>query len=129
MDNATARVIGAIYLALTNAIDAGSSGAAHDTLIRLADSPDLPAEDRRIYGLIAHSTMLSPEEAERENAELDPQRADQCCASSKAGSPTRQRTSRGLPAWPRTKPLNEISAPTHAARALTGLGGFYGTHE
>ena len=73
MDNATARVIGAIYLALTNAIDAGSSGAAHDTLIRLADSPDLPAEDRRIYGLIAHSTMLSPEEAEREreNAELD----------------------------------------------------------
>ena len=71
MDNATARVIGAIYLALTNAIDAGSSGAAHDTLIRLADSPDLPAEDRRIYGLIAHSTMLSPEEAERENAEMD----------------------------------------------------------
>lgn len=54
MDNGVAKVIGGIYIALTGAIGPDAARVAHEKLARFALSPDLPAEDRRVYACITH---------------------------------------------------------------------------
>jgi hypothetical protein len=53
MDNATARVMGGVYLALCTALSEEGARLAHDVLYGLADSPLIRREDARIYRLIA----------------------------------------------------------------------------
>ena len=71
MDNGVARVVGGIFLALSDAIGPDAAKVAHETLSQFAANPDLPAEDRRVYGCIAHIAGLTREEAEAENAEME----------------------------------------------------------
>jgi len=55
MDNATARVLGGIYVAITSALTDEGARLAHDVLFDLAASPNIRPEDRHIYGLIVES--------------------------------------------------------------------------
>ena len=73
MDNGVAKVIGGIYIALTGAIGPDAARVAHEKLARFALSPDLPAEDRRVYACITHCASQTAEEAAAE-LEQEPER-------------------------------------------------------
>jgi hypothetical protein len=68
MDNATARVMGGIYIALLAAVSDEGARLANDVLYGLADSPIINPVDARIYKLIADSA--SQEASERPQLEL-----------------------------------------------------------
>ena len=66
MDNATARVMGGIYIAICAAISREGVEMANDVLLGFADNPNIHPEDRRIYRAIAESvTCDASDEIER----------------------------------------------------------------
>lgn len=71
MDNETARIIGGMYIAITNALSEEGAQVAHDCLYGFADNPNLRPEDRRIYQLIADAASRDVETLRAENAWLD----------------------------------------------------------
>ena len=72
-NNAIGRLIGGCFIAVCGALrdNFGDEVAASatDRLFRYANNPDFPAEDRRIFGCIAHCASQTPEEAAAELAE------------------------------------------------------------
>jgi hypothetical protein len=68
MDNATARIIGGVYIAICTAMTDESAKLAHDVLFGFADNPEIRPEDRRVYRLIAESATRPVDELEEENA-------------------------------------------------------------
>jgi hypothetical protein len=68
MDNATARVVGGIYIALLAAVSDEGARLANDVLFGLAGSPIINPVEARIYRLIAESA--SAESNERPQLEV-----------------------------------------------------------
>ena len=60
MDNATARVIGGIYMALSAALSSEGKRLANDVLFDLAESPNVNGNDARIYRAIAETASGEP---------------------------------------------------------------------
>ena len=52
MDNPTARAMGALYIALTNAMPSAAAEMAHDSLRDLIDNPRTGGEERWLYEII-----------------------------------------------------------------------------
>jgi hypothetical protein len=65
MDNATARVMGGIYIALCAALSDEGARLANDVLFGLADSSIINPADARIYRLIAESASTQSDERPR----------------------------------------------------------------
>jgi len=72
MDNATARVMGGIYIALCSALSPEGVEMANDVLFGFANNPSVRPEDRHIYQAIAHGARSDSEELTEENEQ--PQR-------------------------------------------------------
>lgn len=49
MDQPTARALGALYIALTNAMPSAAAELAHDTVRDLIDNPRTNPEERSVY--------------------------------------------------------------------------------
>jgi hypothetical protein len=73
MNNDTARVVGGIYIALCTALSPEGVGIACNTLRVFANNPDVRAEDRRIYGLIAEGVDRPVDELKAEIEQFERQ--------------------------------------------------------
>jgi hypothetical protein len=71
MDNATARVMGGIYIALCTALSPEGVEIACDTLRGFADNPDTRPEDRIIYKIIADTATRPADEVKAENEHFE----------------------------------------------------------
>jgi hypothetical protein len=67
MDNATARVLGGIYIALCSALSEEGVRLSNDVLYGFADSPHVRPEDQRIYRAIANCASTPIEELRAED--------------------------------------------------------------
>jgi hypothetical protein len=68
MDEQASRIIYGIYYAITSALPPDTADLIHETLFRLADSPDVPEADREYYKMLAENMTKPLEEVAEENA-------------------------------------------------------------
>jgi 2-iminoacetate synthase ThiH len=63
MDHPTARAMGALYIALTNAMPSAAAELAHDTVRDLIDNPRSSSEERWLYQTIIGAVNSDEAEA------------------------------------------------------------------
>jgi hypothetical protein len=68
MDEQTTRIIYGIYYAITSALPPDTADLVHETIFRLANSPDIPEPNRGYYKMLAENMTKPLEEVAEENA-------------------------------------------------------------
>jgi hypothetical protein len=71
MDQPTARAMGALYIALTNAMPSVAAELAHDSVRDLIDNPRTSPEERRLYQNIIGAVTVDEAESRPRFAVID----------------------------------------------------------